>query len=125
MRQQQRSAQRIGLATKRTGVESCEPDLSLLITQVSPTIGPTPDGQALPDIPSVLDQRELLPEQHIVDAELLVARQTQYQVDLVGPTGKESVGWACAVPALLANLALIFNMWRPQPPSICVDYTIG
>ena len=90
MRQRQRSAERYWIGYKAHFSESCEPDLPLLITQVSTTIGPTPDGQTLPDIHAVLDQRELLPEQHIVDAgyvdaELLVASQTQYQVDLVGP----------------------------------------
>jgi len=74
--------------------ESCEPDLPRLITQVTTTIGPIPDGQTLPAIHTVLDQRELLPAQHIVDAgyidaELLVASQTEYQVDLLGPTGKD------------------------------------
>jgi transposase len=78
------------LATKPTQAESCESDLPRLITQVTTTIGPIPDGQTLPDIQAVLDQRDWLPEQHIVDAgyvdaELLVASQTQYQVDLVGP----------------------------------------
>ena len=48
--------------------ESCESDLPRLITQVTTTIGPIPDGQTLPDIHAVLDQRDLLPEQHIVDA---------------------------------------------------------
>jgi len=61
---------------------------------VTTSIGPTPDGQTLPDIHAVLDRRELLPEQHIVDAgyvdaELLVASQTEYQVDLVGPAAKD------------------------------------
>lgn len=58
------------------------------------TLGPTPDGQTLPDIHEVVDKRDLLPEHHIVDAgyvdaELLVASQTQYQVDLVGPPAKD------------------------------------
>jgi transposase len=48
--------------------ESCEEDLPLLITQVTTTTGPTPDGQALPAIHNVLQERELLPEKHIVDA---------------------------------------------------------
>jgi transposase len=74
--------------------ETCNEDLPRLITQVTTTIGPTPDGQALPAIHEVLDQRELLPEEHLVDAgyvdaELLVASQTEYQVDLVGPTAKD------------------------------------
>jgi transposase len=74
--------------------ESCEPDSPQLITQVTTTIGPTPDRQALPDIHKVLDQRELLPEHHLVDAgymdtEALLASQVAYQVDLVGPTAKD------------------------------------
>jgi transposase len=74
--------------------ETCEEDSPLLITQVATTTGPTLDGQTLPDIQTVLDQRKLLPEQHIVDAgyvgaELLVASQTEYQVDLVGPNAKD------------------------------------
>jgi transposase len=40
--------------------ETCDEDLPLLITQVTTTIGPTPDGQALPDIHAVLDQRDWL-----------------------------------------------------------------
>ncbi len=74
--------------------ETCDEDLPRLITQVTTTIAPTPDRQALPDIHAVLEQRELLPEHHLVDAgytdaEALVASQTTYQVDLVGPTAKD------------------------------------
>ena len=58
------------------------------------TIAPIPDRHALPDIHTNLEQRELLPEQHLVDAgytdaEALVAAQNTYQVDLVGPTAKD------------------------------------
>ncbi len=95
--------------------ESCEPDLPLLITQVTTTLGPTPDGQTLPDIHEVLDKRDLLPEQHIVDAgyvdaELLVASQTQYQVDLVGPPAKDyrwqardRLGMPCVTSRLIGS----------------------
>ena len=74
--------------------ETCDEDFPRLITQVTTTIAPTPDRYALPDIHTVLEQRELLPEQHLVDAgyvdaEALVASQTTYQVDLVGPTAKD------------------------------------
>ncbi len=49
-----------------------------LITHVATDIGPIPDREALPTIHAVLEQQELLPEKHIVDAanidaELLVA----------------------------------------------------
>jgi transposase len=74
--------------------ETCDEELPRLITHVATDIGPIPDREALPVIHSALDQKELLPEQHIVDAgyvdaELLVASQTEYRVDLVGPTGKD------------------------------------
>ncbi|GHO50302.1 IS1182 family transposase [Ktedonospora formicarum] len=74
--------------------ETCDEDLPRLITQVTTTIAPTPDRHALPDIHTNLEQRELLPEQHIVDAgyidaEALVTNQTRYQIDLVGPTAKD------------------------------------
>ncbi len=74
--------------------ETCDEDLPRLITQVTTTIGPIPDRHALPEIHEVLEQRELLPQQHLVDAgyvdaEALLASQTKYQVDLVGPTAKD------------------------------------
>jgi transposase len=74
--------------------ETCDEHFPRLITQVTTTIGPLPDRQTLPDIHATLEQRELLPEQHLVDAgytdaEAPVAAQTTYQVDLVGPTAKD------------------------------------
>lgn len=74
--------------------ETCDEDLPRLITHVATDIGPIPDREALPAIHATLDQQDLLPEQHLVDAgyvdaELLVASQTEYRVDLVGPTGKD------------------------------------
>jgi hypothetical protein len=61
--------------------ETCDEDLPRLITQVTTTIAPTPDRQALPEIHASLERRELLPEQHLVDAgyidaEALVTSQT-------------------------------------------------
>ena len=74
--------------------ETCDEAGPHLITHVATDIGPIPDREALPTIHEALDQKELLPEQHLVDAgyvdaELLVASQTDYSVDLVGPTGKD------------------------------------
>jgi transposase len=74
--------------------ETCDEDLPRLLTHVTTTIAPIPDRQALPDTHASLEQRQLLPEQHLVDAgyidaEALVASQTTYQVDLVGPTAKD------------------------------------
>lgn len=77
--------------------ETCDEALPRLITQVTTTIAPIPDRQALPAMHEVLDQRPLLPDQHLVDAgytaaEALVASQTKEQVDLVGPTAKDYRG---------------------------------
>ncbi len=74
--------------------ETCDEELPRLITQVTTTIAPIPDRHALPEVHAVLEQRDLLPEQHLVDAgyidaEALVASQGDYQVDLVGPTAKD------------------------------------
>ncbi len=74
--------------------EACDEDGPRLITHVATDIGPIPDREALPAIHAALDRHDLLPEQHLVDAgyvdaELLVASQTEYHMDLVGPTGKD------------------------------------
>jgi len=74
--------------------ETCDEDLPRLITHVATAIGPIPDREALPAIHATLQQQELLPEQHLVDAgyvdaEALVASQTTYQIDLVGPTAQD------------------------------------
>src|SRR5713101_1327955 len=62
--------------------ETCDEDMPRLITHVATDIGPIPDREALPAIHAALQQQELLPEKHIVDAgyvdaELLVASQTE------------------------------------------------
>jgi transposase len=74
--------------------ETCDEDMPRLITHVATDIGPIPDRETLPAIHAALQQQELLPEKHIVDAgyvdaELLVASQTEYRIDLVGPTAKD------------------------------------
>jgi transposase len=74
--------------------ETCDEELPRLITHVATDIGPIPDREALPAIHAALQQQELLPEKHLVDAgyvnaEALVASQKEYQIDLVGPTAKD------------------------------------
>jgi hypothetical protein len=48
--------------------ETCDEDLPRLVTQVTTTITPIPDRHALPEAHAALEQRDLLPEQHLVDA---------------------------------------------------------
>lgn len=70
--------------------ETCKPDTPNLITHVETSPAPSADGAATPAIHAALQQRGLLPDRHLVDAgyvdaELLVASQHDYGVDLVGP----------------------------------------
>lgn len=74
--------------------ETCDEDMPRLITNVATDIGPIPDREALPAIHAALQEQELLPEKHIVDAgyidaHLLVASQRDYRIDLVGPPAKD------------------------------------
>ncbi len=91
---QPRNAQPIGSAT-RSILRKLASDLRpRLITHVVTDIGPIPDRDELPEIHAALQQRGLLPEQHLVDAgyvdaEALVASQTEYSIDLVGPAAQD------------------------------------
>lgn len=74
--------------------ENCDEELPRLITHVATDIGPIADREALPAIHAALEQQDLLPEEHLVDAgyvdaEALVASQKEYQVELVGPPAKD------------------------------------
>jgi transposase len=70
--------------------ETCDPDQPDLITQIITTPATTPDCVMGPAIVHDLAARDLLPGTHLldsgyVDADFLVAAQTQHQVDVVGP----------------------------------------
>jgi len=74
--------------------ETCDEDRPHLITHVVTDIGPIPDRDELPEIHAALQRQELLPHHHLVDAgyvdaEALLASQTEYHVDLVGPTAQD------------------------------------
>ena len=71
--------------------ETCEKGSPHLITHVETTSAPVSDDARTARIHEELKQKDLLPEQHIVDtgyvdARLLVESQQTYQIDLVGPT---------------------------------------
>jgi transposase len=77
--------------------ETCDDDLPHLITHVQTTPAPLADDATVPLIHAALEQRDLLPEVHIVDtgyvdAEELVSSQRHYGVDLFGPT-REDYHW--------------------------------
>src|SRR5437868_3161519 len=73
--------------------ETCDEDMPQLITHVETTPAPISDEGVLSTIHTDLAEKELLPEQHLVDAGYvtsanLVKTQVSYGVDLVGPTLK-------------------------------------
>ena len=70
--------------------ETCEQDTPNLITHVETTSATEQDNQALGKIHAALQNKHLLPGQHVVDAgyvsgENLVSSRKDYQVDLLGP----------------------------------------
>lgn len=77
--------------------EICEKDSPHLITHVETTTAPVSDDARTAAIHEGFKQKELLPEQHIVDtgyvdAQLLYNSQQDYDIDLVGPT-RPDVKW--------------------------------
>src|SRR5258708_6376967 len=73
--------------------QTCDEDAPQLITHVETTPAPLSDEGVLSTIHADLAERELLPDQHLVDSGYvtianLVQSQSAYGVDLVGPTLK-------------------------------------
>lgn len=74
--------------------ETCEDDAPQLITHVETTPAPTADGEMTPRVHRALEAKGLLPATHLVDtgfldAELLVASERDYGVELLGPTRRD------------------------------------
>lgn len=73
--------------------QTCDEDAPQLITHVETTPAPLPDEGTLSAIHTDLAEKNLLPDHHLVDAgyvtiDNLVQTQSDYGVDLVGPTLK-------------------------------------
>jgi transposase len=74
--------------------ETCDEELPHLITNVETTTAAVPDEQVLESVHQALEQRELLPEIHLVDAgytdsEGLASSQRDYGVTLMGPVAAD------------------------------------
>jgi transposase len=74
--------------------ETCEEDQPLIITNVETTTSTTPDGAVTGTIHQHLEENDLLPDKHLldagyVDAGVLVESQEEYGVDVVGPVPKD------------------------------------
>ena len=75
--------------------EICEQDQPHLITHVETTPATVPDSKVTPRIHQALAQKDLLPQEHLldagyVDAKLLVDSRVQYGVELIGPALPDS-----------------------------------
>lgn len=82
--------------------ETCDDDLPNLITHVETTLATEQDSDVIPRIHQALDQRDLLPSEHIVDTgyssgQWLADSQTRYQVDLLCPVNL-SASWQAQDP---------------------------
>ncbi|MFD7163672.1 IS1182 family transposase [Streptomyces violascens] len=70
--------------------ENCEPDAPHIVTYVATTHSTTTDVEATAAVHAGLDQRELLPDVHLVDtgytsADLMVDSPREYGIELLGP----------------------------------------
>lgn len=77
--------------------EICDQDLPHIITHVETTPATTQDQTVVPSIHQALDEKDLLPQQHLVDqgytsSQLLSSSEREYKIDLFGPVAL-NVGW--------------------------------
>jgi transposase len=84
-----RTTQWVGYKVHLT--ETCEDDVPNLITHVETTPAPVADGALTPAIHAALEDKQLLPVEHLLDtgyldAELFATIPQAYGVDLIGPT---------------------------------------
>jgi transposase len=70
--------------------EGCDADQPHFLLEVTTTLSTTPDGEILEDLHERLAEKQVLPDQHLVDtgyvdAENMAKSQQDHQIDLVGP----------------------------------------
>ena len=70
--------------------EICDDESPRFITNVHTTLSTITDEQAIEPIHEVLEERELLPDEHFLDtgyptSENLVTTRTQYDVEIIAP----------------------------------------
>ncbi len=87
-----RSVEWVGYKVHLT--ETCDVELPRLITHVETTPATTPDDNMLAPIHAALAARDLLPQEHLVDAgytdaEVLVTSQQVHGVTVVGPVAQD------------------------------------
>ncbi len=81
--------------------ETCDTDMVHLITHVETTQATVHESQRTETIHQALADKELPPQQHLVDsayidAEVLISSQKQFGIALVGP-GRVDISWQARV----------------------------
>jgi transposase len=74
--------------------ETCDPEMPRIVTNVETTPASTPDDNMVAPVHQSLEQRALLPSEHLVDkgytdSHVLVDSQQQYGVNIVGPVADD------------------------------------
>jgi len=97
--------------------ETCEEDRPHLITNVETTIGTTPDMVMTEVIHQHLDEKGLLPSEHVVDAgyvdaEALVKSEKEHQIKLTGPVQVDHSWQSRHSPEYMASCFAID--WKAQ-----------
>jgi transposase len=97
--------------------ESCEADTPNLIVEVTTTTATVADSDIIGELHERLAERELLPDQHLmdtgyVDAEVLAQSESRYQVDIVGPAMPDT-SWASKAPERLDHSQFLID-WQTK-----------
>ena len=101
--------------------ETCDATRPNLITDVLTTVATTPDSVVLPAIQAALAERDLTPQEHLVDPGYVsganLANSQADQIDLVGPARAEG-GWQTRIEAGLtaAQFAIDWATEQVQLP---------
>src|SRR5712691_10015127 len=90
-----RSAGCSGPGTSVHVTESCDDDGPYLVTDVQTTPAPISDFDMIPSIQAALGQRDLLPNEQVLDAGYvtaahIISSQTDSGIDLVGPIAADN-----------------------------------
>jgi transposase len=106
--------------------ETCEADAPHLIVEVAATPATTADGDIVEELHSHLAEREVLPNQHLmdmgyIDAEVLVESKAHYQVEIVGPVMPD-LSWASKEAGRFDASQFLID-WQAQQAVCPAGYT--
>ena len=89
--------------------ETCDEPMPHLIVNVETTPATTPDDNMIEVVHESLEERDLLPDEHLVDkgytdSQVLIASQHEYGVTIVGPVADDP-SWQAALARALTREA--------------------